>query len=89
MRGTLAMKVGRTSTRLSLILAIPSENQVAQPARIGAQAISRPSTWASGTNRYCISVARMSMARTALHTPAVKLRWVSTTPLGVPVVPEV
>ena len=68
---------------------MPSENAIGRPTNIDAQATSRPTTWASGTQRKCTPSGRRSRARQTLAHPATRLPWVSTTPLGFPVVPEV
>ena len=83
------MKVGRTSVRSYLIRARLSAKATSEPTMMGAHSTSRPSTCASGRNRYCRSVGRRSKARTALSHEATRFAWVSTTPLGCPVVPEV
>ena len=67
----------------------PAENAIAEPARMGAHSISRPSTWAKGKKRSCRSVSRRLKARITLANDSTMFRWVNTTPLGRPVVPEV
>jgi hypothetical protein len=89
MRGTQAMKVGRMVSRFSLMRVTPSVKTVKMSRNTGAQAICRPMTWARVSHRYCTSPGPRVTARAALVQPAMRLRWVSTTPLGFPVVPEV
>ena len=89
MRGTPAMKVGRTASRSSRMSAVPRESVVANPTSNPAHTVWRARMCASGRNRYCVSAAPRCMARTALQMEEVRFSCVSTTPLGVPVVPEV
>ena len=89
MRGTPAMNVGRIATRSSLIIAVPRENAVSQPIWIVHHSSSRPSTWASGRNRYCTSIVYDLHRADRAEMPAVRFSCVSTTPLGTPVVPDV
>ncbi len=61
-------------------------------AIIGAICTSRPKTWASGRNSSTEHSPVRNSGRsrsTMLPHSAKKLRWVSTQPLGRPVVPEV
>jgi hypothetical protein len=83
------MNVGRIAARSSLIWRVPRENTVSQPISMVHHSSSRPSTCASGRNRYCTSSDTIFIARIALQTPATRLSCVSTTPLGMPVVPDV
>ena len=83
------MTVGWVAARLSASSSIEPSMAVGTPMRRKATSSTLAKEWASGRNRNCLSSGRQQadlLDRLASYT---QLAWVSITPLGLPVVPEV
>ena len=89
MRGTPARKVGRICPRFSTSFSTRPSTAVQKPIRSCAASSTLPRECASGTQRYWrSSMDRMPSA--SMDSPSnTQQSWVSSTPLGWPVVPEV
>ena len=83
------MNVGLMTERFSTIWSTLPSMAVAKPICACAASRTLPNECDSGSQRYCTSSTdRMSTASTAAPS-YVQLAWVSCTPLGRPVVPDV
>ncbi len=83
------MIVGRTTARLATRSSTTPSIAVATPRRMKVISSTLPKEWASGRKRSCLSVGPR-MFSSAMDSPSkIQLSWVSITPLGLPVVPEV
>ena len=89
-RGTLNRMVGRTSPKLSTNFSMDSATAMAEPeAKRQCSSQVWPKEWAQGRNETemsPVSMVKLSMTPLMLET---MLPWLSRTPLGLPVVPEV
>ncbi|MCY1231705.1 hypothetical protein D9M68_620090 [compost metagenome] len=93
------MMVGTTFSQVQPWRAMSCQNALAEkrigittepPCTSGAIAVTtRPLMWYSGSVASTRSPAPSACSRLTLAPLAARLRWVSSTPLGVPVVPEV
>ncbi len=89
------MNVGRNAARLSVSVLTSAQCPSVARAITAPTSTMRPNTCASGRNSSVLASSPASPLNigarysTALPTEANRFRWVSTTPLGRPVVPEV
>ncbi len=88
-RGTDAMTVGRTSPRFSMSLSMLSANAMGWPRRYQAALSTWAKLWASGRKISSSSSASTRAIWAVALASKAQFPWVSTTPLGGPVVPEV
>ena len=90
-RGTARMKVGLNRARSSMSWETSGVCARAMPASREVTSTNRANTWASGRNSRVRAPSCMSSPATGIvfWEHATKLRWVSSQPLGGPVVPDV
>ena len=62
---------------------------VGTPMRMKSTCSTLAKEWASGRKRSCLSVGLRTFIWAHASASAIQLSWVSITPLGLPVVPEV
>ena len=90
MRGTDGSTVGlMTPSSGTICVASPPQNAIVAPTSTQSAWMSWAKTWASGRNRYTTSPSPNSAMSTAARRPAANPLFVSTTPFGRPVVPDV
>ena len=83
------MNVGRTSPRFSTIFSIRPSTADRKPSCSWAESRTLPNEWASGSqSSWTSSMLRIPSASIAAPS-YVQQDWVSSTPLGLPVVPDV
>lgn len=83
------MTVGRTAARLATRSSMTPSIAVATPRRMKRTSSTLPNEWASGRKRSCLSVGPRMFRSASVSASKSQLSWVSITPLGLPVVPEV
>jgi len=89
-RGTAQTKVGRSAARLSTSFSTRPSTAVTKPIRSCAVPIIFPNEWASGSQKSCRAPAWSRIPDRCTESDcATQAEWVSSTPFGRPVVPEV
>ena len=89
-RGTAQTKVGRVAARFSTILSTRPSTAVGNPIRSCAVPIIFPKTWASGSQKNWNGSGWFRNPESSIAFDcATQAAWVSSTPFGRPVVPEV
>ena len=88
-RGAPPMNVGLITPRFSTIRVRSPSTAVLKPSSSWTAESTLPSTWDSGSHRYCTSSGAQDAEGRDRGPSYIQLSWTRRTPLGRPVVPEV